>query len=109
MCVSTWRAVQAEGKNRDVTIHGARESAGEAPGQVGSGVVEWWQGMKARKQNYRTESEDSGGAALSTLGCCLMKGRRHACICVVRNRSTVGESRREIGTDWKASLMNCIG
>ena len=65
MCVSTRRAVQAEGKNRDVTIHGARESAGEAPGQVGSGVVEWWQGMKARKQNYRTESEDSGGAALS--------------------------------------------
>ena len=52
MCVSTWRAVQAEGKNRDVTVHGARESAGEAPGQVGSGVAEWWQGMKARKQNY---------------------------------------------------------
>ena len=65
MCVSTWRAVQAEGKNRDVTIHGARESAGEAQGQVGSSVLEWWQGVKARKQNYRTESEDSGGAALS--------------------------------------------
>ena len=42
VCVSTWRAVQAEGKNRDVTIHGAREGAEKAPGQVDSSVEEWY-------------------------------------------------------------------
>ena len=66
MCVSTWRAVQAEGKNRDVTIHGARESAGEAPGQVGRGG-RMMAGNESEKNEvrYRYIHVRSGGTALT--------------------------------------------